>query len=413
MQKGRIYQHRGQWLFRYKQPVLVNGKKVWKDKYETLAPVDQYKSAKQVENDFAQKLKNLRDGLDNSKFTPSLTQLVSDFIENVYFPKQAAVNPQTSTANLKPSTLFGYRHIFKRHVKPNLNGERMNDIRIPQAQKLFDKIAAAVPLSSRSLSHIKWFLKAVFDFARKEEAYDSGSVNPFAEVSLPRIRKETSTPTRYATLDNVLDMIDALGEPAATVVAVAAFSGLRKSEIQGLRWEDLKGNELFVQRSAWRTTQIQSTKTAASRAGVPIISTLAKHLEAHRNGFSSDGFIFTGQKLGRPLDLHNLANRVIRPILEKCAKCGKSRLGHSNEHPFELSSKRSIPWCGWHGFRRGLGTNLHTLGVPDKDVQQILRHADIKVTQESYVKVEDSVKQAAMKKFQQALDKRRRQRGKR
>jgi integrase len=43
-------------------------------------------------------------------------------------------------------------------------------------------------------------------------------------------------------------------------------------------------------------------------------------------------------------------------------------------------------WPGWHAFRRGLSTTLHCLGVPDKDIQQILRHANISVMQESYIK---------------------------
>ena len=85
--------------------------------------------------------------------------------------------------------------------------------------------------------------------------------------------------------------------------------------------------------------------------------------------------------MGRPLDLHNLANRVIRPALNDA----------------------KIPWCGWHGFRRGLATNLHTLGVSDTDVQRILRHANVRVTQESYIKVETGVKKAAMNKLQKAL----------
>ena len=94
-------------------------------------------------------------------------------------------------------------------------------------------------------------------------------------------------------------MIDALDEPAATAVAVAAFSGLRKSELQGLKWEDLKGNELHVRRIAWRTTTVsETTKTEASQAPVPVIPILAKYLEAHRNSSLSDGFIFTGGEDG-------------------------------------------------------------------------------------------------------------------
>jgi integrase len=182
-------------------------------------------------------------------------------------------------------------------------------------------------------------------------------------------------------------MIDVLDEPAATVVALAAFSGLRKSEIQGLRWEDLKGNELHVQRTAWRPTHVvEQTKTEASRGAVPIIPELAKHLENHRNGSPADGFIFTGAKMGRPLDLHNLANRVIRPALKKTAL-----------------KKKNIPWCGWHGFRRGLATNLYELGVEAKTRQAILRHADVSVTEKHYVKPVSEVSAAAMAKFQGVL----------
>ncbi len=179
------------------------------------------------------------------------------------------------------------------------------------------------------------------------------------------VRRE---PTRYATLDAVLDMIDVLPDTAATVVAVAAFAGLRKSEIQGLQWEDLRDGELHITRSAWRTTTLEDTKTAASNAPVPVLKILAQHLEAHRNGFPAKGFIFTGSKMGRPLDLHNLANRTVRPALKKAG----------------------IQWCGWHGFRRGLSTNLKTLGVDDTVIQRILRHANVGVTRQSYIKIEDA-----------------------
>jgi integrase len=43
-------------------------------------------------------------------------------------------------------------------------------------------------------------------------------------------------------------------------------------------------------------------------------------------------------------------------------------------------------WHGWHAFRRGLATNLHTLGVDDKTIQAILRHSNIGLTINLYVK---------------------------
>jgi integrase len=43
-------------------------------------------------------------------------------------------------------------------------------------------------------------------------------------------------------------------------------------------------------------------------------------------------------------------------------------------------------WHGWHGFRRGLATNLHDLGVPDITIQAILRHSSVNVTRACYIK---------------------------
>jgi hypothetical protein len=52
------------------------------------------------------------------------------------------------------------------------------------------------------------------------------------------------------------------------------------------------------------------------------------------------------------LDLNNLAGRIIKPVLKA----------------------NGLTWKGWHGYRRGLATNLHELGVPDKVIQAIMRH---------------------------------------
>jgi len=56
--------------------------------------------------------------------------------------------------------------------------------------------------------------------------------------------------------------------------------------------------------------------------------------------------------------------------------------------------------AGWHGFRRGLATNLYRLGVSDKTIQAIPRHANVSTTMNLYVKAVGSDAVAAM----QALD---------
>jgi integrase len=261
-------------------------------------------------------------------------------------------------------------------------GKRMCDMKLPIAQQMLDSVAQKSPhVSSGLLKHLKWLGVAIFNYAAQKGAFNSDAKNPFWEVSIPKTQHQTK-PTRFATLDDVVAMINILEEPSATVVATAAFSGLRKSELQALRWEDFDGDTLQVRRTAWRTTMVaETTKTEASRAPVPIIRILAKYLKAHRDGFPAD-YIFTGPKTERPLDLHNLANRVIRPAL----------------------AKAKIPWCGWHGFRRGLATTLYELGEDAKTRQAILRHAHVKVTEDYYTKPVSARSRKAMDKVERVFN---------
>jgi integrase len=56
-----------------------------------------------------------------------------------------------------------------------------------------------------------------------------------------------------------------------------------------------------------------------------------------------------------------------------------------------------LKWYGWHGFRRGIASNLYELGANDKVVQRILRHAKPHVTKERYIKAFYPAVLAAMK----------------
>jgi hypothetical protein len=178
-------------MFRYKVPVFENGKKTWQDEYQKLAPIGQYDSVAALR----------KDGLvpkapDTASLTPERTQLLSEFVERIYFPGQ--------TTKLKASTLRSYHQVYECYVKPRTNGSRMCDFILPSAQKFLDGIASEKTLSTSSFQKIKWFMVAVFDAARISGAYDHNSLNPFADVKLPKNRRPKQ-PGRYATLENVSD----------------------------------------------------------------------------------------------------------------------------------------------------------------------------------------------------------------
>jgi len=52
---------------------------------------------------------------------------------------------------------------------------------------------------------------------------------------------------------------------------------------------------------------------------------------------------------------------------------------------------------------QGLAMNLHELGIPDKVIQAILRHEDVKTTQRSYIKTVPSVVTEAMRRLEQRI----------
>jgi len=54
-------------------------------------------------------------------------------------------------------------------------------------------------------------------------------------------------------------------------------------------------------------------------------------------------------------------------------------------HKYKRDASRP-EWHGWHAFRRGLATNLHDLGIDDKTIQAVLRHANVSMTQRCYIK---------------------------
>ena len=63
-----------------------------------------------------------------------------------------------------------------------------------------------------------------------------------------------------------------------------------------------------------------------------------------------------------------------------------------------------LRWYGWHGFRRGIASNLYALGANDKTVQRILRHAHPHVTKERYIKTFDPSVVEAMERLQATLE---------
>src|SRR6266542_2575036 len=255
-----------------------------------------------------------------------------------------------------------------------------------------DKNGDSEPLRANTIKRIKSLLSGIFTHARCNGYLDTA--NPVQGALLPA--SPASSETFAYSLEEIASMIAALPEATSrTMVAVAAFTGLSRSEIRGLTWESCGEDELYVLRSIV-AGRVQETKTRARKAPVPLLSSLAQVLGRHRerDGNPQSGPIFRTTK-GTPLDPNNVLNDQILPFLKRCATCRRPEEEHTAKVTHKYERDTSLPvWHGWHGFRRGLATNLHRLGVQDKTIQAILRHSNVAVTQACYIKTvsDDSVR---------------------
>ena len=111
--------------------------------------------------------------------------------------------------------------------------------------------------------------------------------------------------------------------------------------------------------------QIREVKTEASGKPVPLHRLVYDMLLSWRlvTAYGGEGdFLFPSERLNgkKPLTPDMVLRKIIRPALVRASVQGKV--------------------IGWHSFRHSLATNLRSLGVDVKVAQELLRHANSRIT---------------------------------
>jgi integrase len=347
-QEGYLFKDAGYWYVRFYQgEVGADGRIKRRQRAVRLAEVcKDYRSKESVRllrDELFYKLQ-----LNSPRYNPVSTMTISRFVTQHFFASHVP--------KLKPSVRAPYECNWRLHLQPLCGQMRLRDFRTSEGQAVIDELAKH-KLGRNAVRRCKSLLSGIFSEAIRLGFLDSG--NPVREVRIPALPEPEDT--KHYTLEETTTMLRTFIGPAKAIIAVFAYTGLRKSEVAALRCESWRDGALCVEKSCWRGG-FTEPKSRKSKAPVPVIAPLAKILQEHLAG-RTEGLIFPS-RTGTPLNLDNLARRTIRPVLEK----------------LELS------WYGWHAFRRGLGTNLNQLGVEPKDIQAILRHSDFETTMNQYVK---------------------------
>lgn len=392
-QKGHIFHKGKSWFVIYRDNVLDKDGAVRRKRVCRKIEVEyggEYRTKKSVLPFVRNALGPVNSGLLN----PQSTMLVTEFVERIYLPEYVE-------KNLRAATLKQYGDVWENHLKSRMGKLTLRGFRTVHGEQMLAQIAAQAALGRSSLRHCKAFLSGAFKQAKRLGILDG--MNPIQDVSIPRAPEPEDT--HAYSLGEIKSMLALLDEPARTVVLTAAYSGLRKSELRGLTWADFDGATLTVRRSVWNST-VNEPKTRRSRAPIPVVRPLREALEAHKSRagqLAQPNLPIFQAGNGAPMNLDNLARRVIAPSIERCLKCRKPESAHVPEgHMFELD--KTLEWHGWHAFRRGLATNLHDLGVDDKTIQGILRHSNIGLTMNIYVKSVSESQVNAMDTFAEKLE---------
>jgi integrase len=381
MQRGQIVEHRGSWSLLYWDTVYRDGQPKRVRIRVKLAPVSkEYPTARSVRLLADEKL----EPINRLRVTPEGSLPLSDFIEKCYFPDKET--------KLRASTVLNYRSsIYEKHLKECLTKSkiRVRDFRTVDAQNLLDGIHKGSEISHRTLLHIKSFLSGVFKFAKRRGVLDG--INPIVDCEAPgKPKKFKGVAYGLSDFDAMVEWLtDAEELPeymqtAVDVISLLFFTGLRQSEARALRWNDWNESEqtLRIERAVWRT-KMGGTKNPASEGTIPVLPILGDALRARRARVNPrpNDYVFAGVRRGTPLDFHNLENRILRPAFKKSG----------------------LNYQGFHGFRRGLASNLFELGVNPKIIGAILRHENLATTLEFYTKVRDNVARDAMQQLESKM----------
>jgi integrase len=268
------------------------------------------------------------------------------------------------------STQTTYQGYLKKWILPRWRSYRLADVKAVQVEQWLKSLL----VSRGTKSKIRNIMSALYSHAQRWEWTTS---NPIKHVR--QSAKRSRVPT-VLTPQQVKDFLANLADPAKTAVLLGALTGLRVGELLGLKWSDIDFEKLEINVIRDVVKQrIERCKTEASKKAIPIDAELAETLWSWRlrcpyNQPNDWVFASPRQKGRQPYWPSSLYRISLQPAL-KAAGITVS--------------------VGWHTLRHTFGTLMKANGEDIKTIQELLRHANYKVTMDVYTQAVTEVKRTA------------------
>jgi integrase len=387
--RGHVYFRHGAWFLQFYQPENRDGVVVRVRKSVKLHDKDrEHNSAT------CKAVKALRDKeLAKVSTIPTITaedMRVVDYWDQrfiKYCEEELKTGPRTGQTRLKPSTIRGYKQVYKQHLKDHFATVTVQKYQPSMGVRLLDSLTAKQ--GYHVLKHIRAVGSAIFKRAVKEQII---SVNPWSAVEMPDDAMEPGK-TQHYTREESEDLVSALVDhvDAQLVLSLACFLALGPAEIQGLQWGDVDRDWLHIRRNVVLGKE-GTTKTIERSASLPLLDEVRVPLELWRKAskHTADGDWIIP-------DVHNLIGRIIKPhVLGEKNKAKEKRCTRCEVVP----KTSGVQWRGMYSARRGAIT--HAINVSGNIAlgQRLARHASSATTSAFYHKaMPDSMFLDGMKKL--------------
>src|SRR5262249_42878160 len=169
------------------------------------------------------------------------------------------------------STLAQYRQ-HARHINYRIGNHKLANLTTPRINKFRDDLlegGLSRAMARKVLSSLKSLLK---------DAQRRGNVSQNVALSVKQIDADKRGEGKLRigidipTTAEIRALIAAVPDQWRPLFLTAIFTGLRSSELRGLRWQDvdLKGGELHVRQRADRYNEIGKPKSKAGDRTVPL-----------------------------------------------------------------------------------------------------------------------------------------------